>query len=125
MVQEFKTVSYDDLKISNYYVYFLKCNEFVKIGMTGNLLTRLQNFKTNNPLQMEIIGLFNGGRKEEAILHKKFEHLSLRNEWFLYNQEIAQYCSDFEAKSLDEIHKKLSPQCSIKLKYWRGRSGEI
>lgn len=114
MVQELETINYYQLYFRGNYVYIIKSGEFVKIGYSSNFCSRLENLKSSNPTQMEIIGLFIGGRKEEAMLHNKFKQFLLRNEWFIYNEEIQQYCTDFTPIQLDAARNKMARQRSIK-----------
>ena len=110
MVQEFIKVSHDQIIYNCDLVYLLQCNEFVKIGRTGNMIARLQNYKSSNPMQMYIIGLISGGAKEEKALQKMFDHLWVKGEWFKYDQEIVQYFTDFEVISLENLQEKLIRQ---------------
>lgn len=114
MVQELETVNYHQLISGRHYVYIIRSNEFVKIGHSGNLCSRLENLKSSNPIEMEIIALFIGHYKEEQMLHKVFEKHFLRNEWFRYCDEIKEFCSNFQPIPLEMARNKLAMQRSGK-----------
>ena len=126
MVQELKIINYDLLVYHGPYVYMLKSNEFVKIGHSNNLCSRLETLKSSNPIQMDIISLFAGGKAEEAMLHDKFKQFHLRNEWFTYVEEIKQYCANFTPIPLDMARDKMAKQRStrhIRPKFQYGTEG--
>lgn len=83
-------------------VYFAQCKEFIKIGWcrkhnfegkVGNLRSELQR---GNPFPIEFLGIINFKCEEKAkaherALHKHFEHLSHRNEWYRKGPELLDY----------------------------------
>lgn len=72
------------------FVYLLadEDNEFMKIGTTTKLFSRIKDIQTGNPRELRIIGLMKGGKKEEEELHERFNRYRKRGEWFYYNDEI-------------------------------------
>ena len=65
--------------------YFIKCNEFTKIGITDNIFSRLKALQIGNPYQLEVVKTLIGNH--ERKLHKKFEDKQvvingLVTEWF-------------------------------------------
>jgi len=71
-------------------IYFIKCNEFVKIGFTDakDATGRLKAMQTGNPYSLEIIGTMPGGMYHEQRLHILFRELNERGEWFKLAPEI-------------------------------------
>lgn len=74
-------------------VYFIRCQQFIKIGMTTEWRNRLSSLQTANPIRLEPLAVFEGGADEEARLHKLFaEHRHRADgEWFHECQQILDY----------------------------------
>lgn len=68
-------------------IYLVQNEEFLKIGYTENLEERLKEYNTHNP-NFELIGYREGTKEFEKFLHKRFENLKTRNEWFRYSEEL-------------------------------------
>lgn len=113
MVQELIKIGYEENIWNLNIVYVIQSGEFVKIGQTGNLISRLGHYKTHNPHPMQIVGLIKGGMQEENILHDKFKHLHVKHDWFQYKQEIRDYFSDFKVIDLDLLHDKVILQSAM------------
>lgn len=63
-------------------VYFLRCRSFVKIGWTTDPAHRLVSIQSCNPDVVLLAALMRGGEREEAALHRAFQPLYHRAEWF-------------------------------------------
>jgi len=70
--------------------YFVKCGEFVKIGRTADIETRMQTLKTANPLDLELLK-FTHFKDIERESHKRFKHLKHRDEWYHLTPELEAY----------------------------------
>jgi len=70
--------------------YFIKCDNFVKIGRTTDLNVRLQTLRTANPYDLELLA-FTHFKDIEREVHKKFKHLKHRNEWYKLTPELEAY----------------------------------
>lgn len=70
-------------------VYLIRCNEFVKIGTTGNLKRRLNGLRGSNPYPLEVIysKRKENARAVEQKLHKLFKEKRERLEWFKLTEE--------------------------------------
>lgn len=64
------------------FVYFLRCQGFVKIGFTTDPARRLLNCRVGNPFPVEIAAMVFGDEELEAALHSRFRKLRHRDEWF-------------------------------------------
>lgn len=75
-------------------VYFIKLNEFVKIGK-GNPVARLHTIQGCSPYLVELMAIC---ICEERDLHKQFKRYQVRTgkgqEWFFLSQEILQYIDE-------------------------------
>ena len=69
------------------YVYFVKCNEFCKIGVTEEPNVRISAMQTGCPYELKLIGTGCTEKRHEAetmenILHDLFYDSWVRGEWF-------------------------------------------
>lgn len=64
-------------------VYFVRCNEYVKIGTCrSNLSIRITELQVGNPYSLEIEGFIPANRDTEQRLHKELDKFWHRGEWF-------------------------------------------
>ena len=72
----------------NELTYFIRCNEFVKIGKSNAPEGRLYELQQYTPYKLKLLGTTN---VPELELHKKFAYLRERGEWFHLTKEIRDY----------------------------------
>jgi len=76
------------------YLYLVKCNEFYKIGVAGNIESRLAALQTGNPYQLLLQSCYefeNAGIVEQC-LHQKFDVKHTAGEWFeLTDADLTQF----------------------------------
>jgi Meiotically up-regulated gene 113 len=65
-------------------IYFIRTGEYVKIGYSTNVPTRLSGIKTATPYDIELLGTCPGTRATEKSLHDRFARLHYRGEWFRF-----------------------------------------
>lgn len=73
-------------------VYFIAAGDppkAVKIGHARNVRQRLVGIQTGNHERVRLVGTLPGGPALERVMHRRFAHLHLRGEWFLWSDEIA------------------------------------
>lgn len=68
-------------------IYFVQSNNSgpIKIGYTKNKYSvhkRLGSIQVGSSEPLKLLGLINGSRKDEQLLHKKFHVYQLHGEWF-------------------------------------------
>jgi hypothetical protein len=63
-------------------LYFMSCDDFVKIGRSTNVGNRQRNMQCNNPLDIDCICRLPGRGREETIWHEAFEDDCWRGEWY-------------------------------------------
>lgn len=87
-------------------VYFMRCEQFVKIGISHNPHSRLAQIRkgggTSFPRRLDIASaqLVNtepGGLDREKELHAKFSHLRHTGEWFTEAPELTEYIESLGA----------------------------
>lgn len=69
-------------------IYFIETNGMVKIGHSCDPVKRLTSLATGCPTRCTLIGVVDGGLKEERELHRKFKDLHSHGEWFRFEKPI-------------------------------------
>jgi len=70
------------------FLYFIGSENLVKIGSSVNPQNRIKELEIGNPQKMYLIAAFANMGNIESEMHKKFDHLRVRGEWFRYTDEI-------------------------------------
>ncbi len=96
------------------YVYFIRSQEFVKIGWTTSMETRLNNCQIGNPHPIELMAIMVGGPDEEATLHAHFRDDHHRGEWF--------WLMDGTKSLIDEIARLDPIDARIRAGEWFARN---
>ena len=63
-------------------IYFIKSEEYVKVGYSANVEKRFKQYITENPNPITLIAKFNGGFSIEKKIHKQLNKWKHRGEWF-------------------------------------------
>ena len=63
-------------------LYFIKCGNYIKIGVSDNVQRRLNDLKASNPLPLELIYFGKGEGRDEEMWHKVFAHRHHHGEWY-------------------------------------------
>jgi hypothetical protein len=74
-------------------IYFIQCNDAIKIGFSQNPWARLATLKTAMPDNPILLGSFNGVFQDEIDLHARFKHLRINREWFKAEPELLEHIS--------------------------------
>ena len=82
-------------------VYFIRCGEAVKIGISVKPYERIANLSSANHQKMELLATMDGSRKEEKAMHAKFAAYRIKGEWFRYSAEIDKFI-----KTIVRKHKR-------------------
>jgi hypothetical protein len=74
-------------------IYFAYCESMnsVKIGTTTELNKRLSALQTGCPAEIRLLGTIPGSRDEEVALHRDFDHLRTRGEWFQGDEALMEH----------------------------------
>lgn len=87
-------------------VYFIRCEQYVKIGISQNPAARLRQIRNGGGAQFprlldvavsEIVALEPGGLTREKELHAKFSHLRHTGEWFTEAPDLTDYIKELAA----------------------------
>jgi hypothetical protein len=82
------------------FVYFLRMNEFVKIGYTNNWVNRLDTIQTGIPYTVIPLLVLRGNFSLEAELHRLFHADRYRGEWFRLSPAIEAFIRENIDKSV-------------------------
>lgn len=82
-------------------IYFIseEFGEFIKIGIThDDVILRLKSIQTGNPRDLLILHSFwsEDARNKEKEIHKLFDDLNVKGEWFLKDKEIMDYITSLK-----------------------------
>jgi len=74
-------------------IYFVQNSGdgLIKIGTTKNVNKRIQNIQASVPYPLKLLCITDGGREEEAKLHKKFNTIKVSGEWFKPEDELMKH----------------------------------
>ncbi len=74
-------------------IYFVTCEgDFpIKIGMSSNVVERMRDIRTALPFEPILLASFQGTSRDERDIHKRFDHLKLRGEWFRRDDDLLAY----------------------------------
>lgn len=88
-------------------VYFIRCEQYVKIGISQDPPTRLHQIKSGiggalappgvDVKASELVTTEFGGITRERELHAKFSHLRHTGEWFTESKELTDYIKGLTA----------------------------
>ena len=88
-------------------VYLLENSGYYKIGSTQNLQTRLQSYKTNNPIDAIVLDIIElTGEIEENQLHQLLEKYKYRNEWYIKDKNVIKIWNEFKSKNKPLLNSK-------------------
>lgn len=83
---------------SDGYIYFFSYpyedTRAIKIGFAVEPHQRQQVLQSGVPRDYCVEGIFRGTRLDEKLLHEKFQHLRIRREWFLAEDELTEFIDD-------------------------------
>lgn len=79
-------------------VYFISADglDFIKIGITKDLETRLKKMQVGSPFRFQVLRTVRGEEPHEIALHKRFSHLRHDREWFRADLELLQFIESLE-----------------------------
>lgn len=89
-------------------VYFILCQDKVKIGVTINVRSRFSHLQCSSPEKLTLLKYVKGDCGVEAIIHRLFAEQHVRGEWYQYDEDLADFIESLDDKhSLFELlHRK-------------------
>lgn len=98
-------------------VYFIRCQEYMKIGISKDVNARLNQIRKGggslfprllDVQTAELIATEPGGLDREKELHKKFKHLRHTGEWFTETPELTKYIDSINNEADTDDGARLS-----------------
>lgn len=83
------------------YVYFIKCLDFVKIGIAFDPKDRLSQLQSGSPLPLTMVSYIKAGAALERVLHKRFSQYRHNREWFKLDGRLKEFISTISLKNKD------------------------
>lgn len=72
-------------------VYFVRVGDFVKIGFASNPKSRILELSNRCPYEFSLLATITGDKTDERKLHRRFESLRHRGEWFRFESPLKEY----------------------------------
>ena len=86
------------------YNYFIQAGDFVKIGFGSDIAARLRQIATHCPYEPKLLFKIPGTSDMEKRLHRRFEHLHCRAEWFRTDPEIFGFIEYLGRMNFGSLH---------------------
>jgi len=95
-------------------IYFIQAcggDNLIKIGVSRAPATRFSSLLTASPVELELLLVMPGTRRQEQDLHRRFAHARVRGEWFRPIQPLLDYIASTPAmEHLGEIDPSMQPR---------------
>ena len=98
------------------FVYFIREQNKIKIGLSSDPEKRLKTFQTGTPNKLFLMHTIPGNRELEQYLHHLFQGYHLHNEWFSYTGSLREFINKQYTISTPTSIKK-PPKNKIKVDY--------
>lgn len=82
-----------------YWIYFIRIDRFIKVGITKDINQRLEGFKGHCPYDPELLHLMPGTRALEAHFLRVLRPSHYRLEWFHATPQVYALIADLESKT--------------------------
>ena len=73
------------------FVYFIRCENFVKIGKANDPDARLADLQVGNPIDLELLFSIPGSFRTERKFHQRFAASRHIGEWFRIEGKLMEY----------------------------------
>lgn len=80
-----------------YFVQMMACEEHggpIKIGIAQDVERRIANLQSCSPYRLKLVLEIGGGESRESLLHRQFEDLRMRGEWFRAEQALIDFINE-------------------------------
>jgi hypothetical protein len=98
------------------YLYLISSNEFTKIGITGDVGTRLADLQTGNPSRLTLSACYEFSPRIglEAALHRAFGDKRVSGEWFRLDPSDIEAIDSFcLSRGATRVEINLRPSVSV------------
>ena len=76
----------------------------IKIGVSTAIEDRIKTLTTSDP-DITLVDVFSNGRELEKLIVKKFDHLSLGGEWFVFSEENLKQILSYARQEDDRLNR--------------------
>lgn len=76
------------------YIYVAGFSEYVKIGWSTDVPSRVYSIEQGLPESLKLFGYFEGTHKDERALHRRFSATRTRGEWFKLSPELQSFIEE-------------------------------
>lgn len=73
------------------FLYFVRVQDFIKIGVSRRWKRRINNINTASPFPVDVLLVEIARPDDEIHVHRKFRHLRQRGEWFRAEADLLAY----------------------------------
>lgn len=103
-------------------VYFIRAGDFIKIGTTTDLKSRMQTIRTHCPFDLELLHTIPGSVNTEMRVQSRFRKLHVRGEWFRDDLAIRKYiAAGTDEDVMPEPNEEAQPEYDRELSDWLSR----
>ena len=81
-------------------IYFIECDDAIKIGYTRNPAGRLSALQTSNPGDLFMRLIIEGSPEDEKKHHDMFQEEKIRGEWFYKSNRLSDYIESMQRRDL-------------------------
>ena len=106
-------------------IYFVRSNEFVKIGYSAKPMSRIAALQTANPSMLELLVIMPGTAVTEKELHSVFSEYHHLNEWYRCEGDLELYIEatiPIFANYTSQFEQDGSYQDERDWEYWKERA---
>lgn len=86
------------LQDSRPWIYFIRCDDQIKIGISRAPRRRLNIMQVGNPTPLSLLATMPADAFTERRLHLKFSALRVRREWFTAAPELLDYIDSIRSR---------------------------
>lgn len=96
--------------LATHIVYFIRCERFIKIGITNNLEKRMAALQGSNPFPLKLLHWMRYYSSLEEMLFQEFDDFRVRpnNEWFRDSDKIREFIRQSEAALNAKVERKFN-----------------
>lgn len=91
-------------------IYFIQAGGAVgsiKIGFSDNPSGRISNLQVGNSKEIRLLAVWPGTKQDEHRIHRIFQHLRLRGEWFQATWEVIEFAHHGSARLAARLESQI------------------
>lgn len=99
-------------------IYYLKIQDYIKIGFTDNVEVRLKQYNGHLPIDAELLAVTHGDRNAEKNIHIKLTEYLHKGEWVKDCKEVRDFIDKLEVinhKDYDNTEERITKSDTLVL----------